>query len=156
MKKRHPRLLAPLGTMVAGTIVAAAVGIGHTWAGAVATEIVTVVVSGVYYLVTGSDSDIGAIYGHRSDERQREVRLMAVKLAFTVMLVAAFVIAVIMVALGDQYWQEDVLWCVGGFTFLFGLWHYGEHEPREPGTGGIMGADHPLDTSHSSETSIEG
>jgi peptidoglycan/LPS O-acetylase OafA/YrhL len=153
MNKRHPRFLAPFATLVAGTIVAGAVAIGHTWADAIATEVVTFILSGIYYLVTGSDSDIGAIYRQRTDERQREVRLKAVKLAFTVMMITAFVIAVIMVALGDQYWQEDVLWCVGGFTFLFGLAHYGEHERRDLGTGGIMGTDH---SSEKSETHVDG
>jgi peptidoglycan/LPS O-acetylase OafA/YrhL len=155
MRKRHPRLLAPLATLMAGTVVAAAVAIGHTWAGAIATEIVTLIVSGIYYLVTGSDSDIGAIYRQRTDERQRQVRLEAVRLAFSAMMIAAFVIAVIMVALGDQYWQEDVLWCVGGFTFLFGLAHYGEHEPRELSTTGIMGTDHSSERSRNSESHFE-
>ena len=156
MNKRHPRFLAPFATLVAGTIVAGAVAIGHTWAGAIATEVTTVIVSGIYYLVTGSDSDIGAIYRQRTDERQREVRLKAVKLAFTVMMITTFVIAVIMVALGDQYWQEDVLWCAGGLTFLFGLARYGAHEPREPATGGIMGSDRSWETPHDSETHVEG
>lgn len=156
MNKRHPRLLAPFGTFVAGTIVAGAVAIGHTWAGAIATEVVTVIVSGFYYVVTGSDSDIGAIYRQRTDERQREVRLKAIKLAFTVMMITTFVIAVIMVALGDQYWQEDVLWCAGGFTFLIGLARYGAHEPRSPQTGGIMGADRSPGTSRGSQTRVDG
>jgi amino acid transporter len=156
MNKRHPRFLAPFATLVAGTIVAGAVAIGHTWAGAIATEVTTVIVSGIYYVVTGSDTDIGAIYRQRTDERQREVRLKAIRLAFTVMMIATFVIAVIMVALGEQYWQEDVLWCVGGVTFLIGLARYGEHEPREPATGGIMGADRWSQTSHDSETHVDG
>jgi uncharacterized membrane protein len=156
MRKRHPRLLAPLATLVAGTMVAGAVAIGHTWPDAIAAEAVTLIVSGIYYLVTGSDSDIGAIYGQRSDERQREVRLKAIRLAFTVVMVTAFVIAVVMVALGDQYWQEDVLWCVGGLTFLFGLAHYGAHEPRDLGTGGIMGTDRSSEAPQNSESHVEG
>jgi amino acid transporter len=156
MRTRHPRFLAPFATLVAGTIVAGAVAIGHTWPGAIATEVVTVIVSGIYFLVTGSDSDIGAIYRQRTDERQREVRLKAIRLAFTVMMITTFVIAVIMVALGNQYWQEDVVWCAGGFTFLFGLAHYGEHERRDLGTSGIMGTNHSSEKSHNSETHIDG
>ncbi len=156
MNKRHPRFLAPFATLMAGTIVAGAVAIGHTWAGAIATEVVSVIVSGIYYVVTGSDSDMGAIYRQRTDERQREVRLKAIKLAFTVMMITTFVIAVIMVALGDQYWQEDVLWCAGGLTFLFGLARYGAHEPRSLQTGGIMGADRSPESSPVLETRVEG
>jgi hypothetical protein len=84
------------------------------------------------------------------------VRLKAVKLAFTVMMISTFVIAVIMVALGDQYWQEDVLWCAGGVTFLIGLARYGAHEPRDLGTGGIMGTDRSWEKSQDSEAHVDG
>jgi hypothetical protein len=113
MKKRHPRLvapLAPLAPLVAGTMVAGAVAIGHTWVGAIVTEVVTVIVSFMYYLLTGRDSDVGAIYGQRSDERQTEVRLKAIRLAFYRRDDHGIRDRDVMVAFGGQYWQEDVLW----------------------------------------------
>jgi hypothetical protein len=122
------RLITPVIVTLAGSIVAGAIAVGHTWGDALVAEIVTLVLAVGYYLVTRSNSDLGAIYGHRADERQREVLLRATRLAFTVMLGAAFLCTVISVALGDNYWQADLIGSLGGVVYIVGMVGYGAHE----------------------------
>ena len=138
-KRIVPRLLAPLTVIAAGSIVAGAVAVGHTWFDALIAEMVTLAVATGYFFLTGRDSDAGAIYSRRTDERQQAVRMNASRLAFIVMIGAAFVCAVVTVALNDNYWQADVIGSVGGVTFLLGLAIYGAHDERSPSEGrGVM------------------
>jgi uncharacterized membrane protein len=127
---KHSRQRAPLTVAVGGTIIAVAVGIGHGWINALIAEVVTLCVAAGYYLLTGSNSDVGAIYGNRADERQRIVYWRASALALRVMLLSAFVCAVITVAMKDNYWQADVIGSVGGASFLLGLAGYGASDEK--------------------------
>jgi|HubBroStandDraft_1064217.scaffolds.fasta_scaffold153632_2 hypothetical protein len=127
---KHSRQRAPLTVAVGGTIIAVAVGIGHGWSDALIAEVVTLCVAAGYYLLTGSNGDVGAIYGNRADERQRIVYWRASALALRVMLLSAFVCAVITVAMKDNYWQADVIGSVGGASFLLGLAGYGASDER--------------------------
>jgi hypothetical protein len=139
MKKLwHSRAFAPLGTLVIGTLVAGAVAIGHTWADALIAEIVTVVASVGYFFLTGRDSDVGAIYGQRSDERQREVRANASRMGFVAAMLAAYGCAIVAVAMNQSYWQSDVIAAVGGVGFLSGIAKYGAHERPRREYHGIM------------------
>ena len=97
-RPKGSRVYAPLGTLLVGSMIAGAVAIGHTWGDALLAEIVTVIVSLVYFFVTGRDSDVGAIYGQRSDERQQQVRASASRLGFIAAVSAAYVCAAISVA----------------------------------------------------------
>lgn len=141
---RGSHLLAPVVVIVAGSAVAGAVVIGHSWGNALITEVVTLVLGVGYCFLTRSDSDAGAIYGHRADERQREVLHRASRLAFTVMIVAAFVCVLITVALSDNYWQADLIGSLGGVTYLFGMLLFGARDAD--GTGS------PIDVMASSVT----
>lgn len=127
---KNSRAYAPLCTLVIGSIIAGAVAIGHTWADALIAEIVTVVVSLGYFILTGRDSDVGAIYGQRSDERQREVRAKASRVGFVAAVLAAYACAVIAVATNQSYWQSDVIAAVGGIGFLSGIAKFGAHDER--------------------------
>jgi hypothetical protein len=127
---KNSRAYAPLCTLVIGTIIAGAVAIGHTWADALIAEIVTVVVGLGYFILTGRDSDVGAIYGQRSDERQREVRAKASRVGFVAAVLAAYACAVIAVAMNQSYWQSDVIAAVGGIGFLSGIAKFGAHDER--------------------------
>lgn len=131
-RSKSARLLAPAAIVATGSILAGAVAIGHTWGDALATEVVTLLLSVGYYFLTGSDSDVGAIYGHRADERQRFVLMQATRLAFTVMLGAAFVCAAITIAMGKNYWQADVIGSLGAISYLLGMSIYGAHEDESP------------------------
>ena len=138
-KRIVSRLLMPLAVIAAGSVAAGAVAVGHTWLDALITEIVSLAVATGYFILTGRDSDAGAIYSRRTDERQQVVRMNASRLAFIVMICAAFVCVVVTVALNDNYWQADVIGSLGGVAFLLGLAIYGAHDERTPGPGrGIM------------------
>jgi cobalamin synthase len=127
---RNSRAFAPLCTLLIGTLIAGAVAIGHTWADALIAEIVTVVVSIGYIFLTGRDSDVGAIYGQRSDERQREVRANASRMGFVAAMLAAYACAIIAVAMNQSYWQSDVIVAVGAIGFLSGIAKFGVHDER--------------------------
>ena len=124
---RRSHLLAPVVVTLAGSAVAGAVAIGHSWGDALITEVVTLLIGLGCYLLTRSDSDAGAIYAHRADERQREVLYRASRLALTVMIVAAFACVLVTVSLGDNYWQADLIGSLGGLTYLFGTVIYCAH-----------------------------
>jgi hypothetical protein len=124
------RWRAPVTVIIGGSIIALAVSIGHDWLKALITEIITLVLGVGYFWLTRSNSDVGAIYGGRVDERQHLVYLRASATALRVMLGAAFVCAVITVALNDNYWQSDVIGSVGGVAFLFFLVAYGDDNAR--------------------------
>jgi peptidoglycan/LPS O-acetylase OafA/YrhL len=127
---KNSRAYAPLWTIAIGSILAGAVAIGHTWGDALITEVVTLAISLVYFFVTGRDSDVGAIYGQRSDERQRDVRARASRLGFVAAILAAYACAAISVAMNKSYWQADVIASVGGVGFLLGIAKYGAHDER--------------------------
>jgi hypothetical protein len=127
---RNSRAFAPVCTLVIGTLVAGAVAIGHTWGDALIAEIVTVVVSLGYIVVTGGDSDVGAIYGQRSDERQQEVRANASRMGFVAAMLAAYACVIVAVAMNQSYWQSDVIVAVGGIGFLSGIAKFGVHDER--------------------------
>jgi hypothetical protein len=140
-KTHHSRLAVPITVIAAGTVIAGAVAAGHTWQGALITELVTLVIAAAYYAAAGRDSDAGAIYAQRADERQVIVRVEASRLAFIVMICAAFVCAVVAVASNENYWQADVIGSLGGLTFLVGLLFFGTHKQRTSGeVHGIMDA----------------
>jgi hypothetical protein len=139
MRTSSQRWMAPTVVGVAGTLVAGALAIGHGWSKALIAEVVTVILSAGYFVLTGRKSDIGAIYAHRSDERQHLVYLRASAVALRVMLLTAFVCALVSVAMNDSCWQADVIGTVGGVAFVIGLATFGaEGAEREVpnGTGG--------------------
>ena len=131
------RWYAPVTVIIGGSIIALAVAIGHGSSKALITQIITLVLGIGYFLLTRSNSDVGTIYGGLADERQHLVYLRASATALRVMLGAAFVCAVITVALNDNYWQSDVIGSVGGVAFLVCLAAYGDddddraHDPEE-------------------------
>ena len=139
---KHPRLLAPAAVVLIGTVMAVAVGIGHTWTDALVSEIVILFIAVGYFFITGSKGDIGAIYRRRTDERQRNVSMKASRLAMIVMFALCFVIGLIEVASNTNYWQEDVIGSVGGVSFFVGLTIYGVRDEDTAGTSrGLMSSD---------------
>jgi hypothetical protein len=116
--------------LIGGSIIALAVGLGHDWAKALITEIVVLALGVGYFFLTSSNSDVGAIYGGRADERQHLVYLRASATALRVMLGGAFICIVVTVALNDNYWQSDVIGSLGAVAFLCGLAAYGDHDAK--------------------------
>jgi hypothetical protein len=128
---RHPRLRAP-------AVMAAAVVIGQGWAAAVPVEAVTIAAAIGYYLLGGRGGDLGAIIGHRADERQESIRVRARALAAQVAGLAALVGYVIELARGGAVWPFELFVAILAGSFLAGLVIYrtrgvgadGEHEQR--------------------------
>ncbi len=139
---KHARLIASLSTFAVGTAIAIAVGIGHTWTGAIIAEIVVTLESIGWFVIAGTKGDVGAIYGQRKDERQRQVVLRASRFAMIVMFALVFVITLGAVASNGAYWQVDVVGSVGGISYFLGLLIYGEHDESASGVErGIMATD---------------
>jgi hypothetical protein len=152
-KVNRSRLLIPAIVFGAGSVIAVALRVGHTWQGALITEVATLVIASAYFVTSGRDSDAGAIYGQRSDERQAMIRLQASRLGFIVMMCAAFVCVVVTVAANDNYWQADVIGSLGALTFLFSLVTHGAHNHLVSDAGrGVMDANeesgHETDVEH--------
>ena len=156
-RSTRARLRAPLVVWIAGTIVAGAVAIGHTWADALIAEVVTVVLGGAYYLLSASHSDIGDIYAHREDERQNVVAMKARSVACVVMIAAAFVSAVYAVAANKNYWQADVIASLGGLSYFLTLLFSGARDGEPgPSSEGMMAARRPGERVSESEDSTSG
>jgi 1,4-dihydroxy-2-naphthoate octaprenyltransferase len=123
------RIRALVAGVVLGTIVASGVAVGRGWEAAIAVEIAILLL--VFFLIFGltrSDNDIAAIYGHRTDERQRLVALKARSLSMVVMYAAALVCVSVAIGLKQEYWQADVVVSLGGLSYLAGLRIYGAHD----------------------------
>jgi len=123
------RIRALVAGVVLGTFVGGGVAVGRGWGTAIGVEIAILLM--VFFLIFGltrSDNDIAAIYGHRSDERQRLVAMKARSLSMVVMYVAALVCVSVAIALKQEYWQADVVVSLGGLSYLAGLRIYGAHE----------------------------
>jgi len=138
-RARHSRLLAPAVIAVAGSVLAGAVAIGHSWRDAVVTEVVALLLCIGFYFLTRSDSDVGSVYGRRADERQQQVRSRATRSAFFVMIGVSFLCVVILVALGKSYWQADLIGSLGGGAYLLTMMIYGAHDvDRASAPHGVM------------------
>lgn len=124
--RRHPRLWAPVLAGAIGSAVSLAIGFGQGQPAAIVIGLsVTALVVVVFYVVSGQDSDVGAVLGSRPDERQALVRLKAARLSSAVAVLAAVLACVIAAALGTTYWPFEVLYLVTGAAYLVGLGVYG-------------------------------
>ena len=133
---KHPRLRAPAVTAIGGSVIAFAVVIGQGWGAAVPVEVVTVAAAIGYYVLGGSGSDLGAIIGHGTDERQAGIRIRARALAAQVAGLAAVVGYVIELARGSVVWPFELFAVVLVGAFLAGLVIY-----RAGGAGSANGPD---------------
>jgi hypothetical protein len=103
---RHPRLVAPAVTVVLGSAIALGGWIGTGWGAALAVELVTVIGACAYYLLGGRDSDVGALFGSRPDERQTSIGMRATALTGNVMILVAIGGVVIATATGSSAWPS--------------------------------------------------
>jgi hypothetical protein len=133
---RHPRLRAPAVMAIGGSVIAAAVVIGQGWAAAVPVEVVTIAAAIGYYVLGGSGTDLGAIIGYRTDERQAGIKIRARALAAQVAGLAAVAGYVIELARGSAVWPFELFVAVLAGSFLAGLVIY-----RAGGAGPANGPD---------------
>jgi hypothetical protein len=128
-RKNYRRLRVPASSLLLGTAVALAVGLGWNWSGAIFSEMVTLCAVTIVYLAGGSDSDTGAVLGDRPDERQELIRLKAANLAMIVALVAVVGACIIAAAVKAAFWPFEVLVVIIGVSYLVGLGIYGHERP---------------------------
>jgi hypothetical protein len=127
----EPRLRKPAGIALFGTAYAVAWAVhgGNGWVPAIIAEIGTAVIAIVAYVRGGRDSDEDALYGSRTDERQRLIAQRSWALTGKVTMVAAFL--GVTVAVADRagwWWPFAVILAIGGFSYLLGLSNYGVGE----------------------------
>jgi hypothetical protein len=91
------------------------------------------------YVRARDDSDLGAIYGSRADERQKLISLQARGLAGTVAMAAAFAGFVITYTVHGAAWPFEVLFAVTAASYGWGLTIYGADKPVP---ADVAGAEH--------------
>jgi hypothetical protein len=120
MKTKKPRLLVPATMAISGSAIAIASLVGTGWGAGLSVEALTVAASIGYYVLGGRDTDIGAAFGGRPDERQESILVQAGSLAGIAATVVALVGFVITTAFGTSSWQFALIACVAGASFVVG------------------------------------
>jgi len=134
MKFIRPRLRMPVRIAALGAVAAAVFAAGP---GPRALGIAFAVITGglalgyaiAAYVRAGEDSDLGAIYGSRADERQKLISLQARGLAGAVAMAAAFGGFVITYAVHGAAWPFEFLFAVTAASYGYGLTIYGADKP---------------------------
>jgi hypothetical protein len=122
---KHRRLWTPAIAVVAGSAIAAAVGISQGWWSALASELIALGWAVSLYVIGGKDSDIGAAVGAQGDERQELVKLRAARLCLAVVLVAIVAGCLIAAATKNPIWPFQLVAVLIGIAYFDGLWFYG-------------------------------
>jgi hypothetical protein len=118
---RNTRLIVPVGTLVLGSSIAVGAWIGYGWGAALGIEAVTIAGAALYYLLGGRDSDVGALFGSRPDERQASINMRSTALAGNVLILVAIGGVIVTLALAKPVWPFLLFCFVGGATYLMGL-----------------------------------
>lgn len=132
-RSRYRLLWAPVIAGVAGSAISLAVGLGRdNWAAVLIGEAATAITVVVLYVVVRGDSDLGAVLGHSTDERQDLVRLKASRVSTLVAVTASVVACVVAAAMNDTYWPFEVIYLVTGAAYLVSLKVYGAGDDANP------------------------
>lgn len=127
---KHGRLVAPTMTIIFGTGLAAAVAAAQGWEAAIPVAVIAVVGAVGYYIWGGRDSDMGAMFGSRVDERQSLLRMRAQALAAVAVAVTGVVGFMVAVALKDPVWPFTLFLGVEVVVFIAGLVIYSARGAR--------------------------
>jgi hypothetical protein len=141
MRFIRPRLRKPVGIALFGTVYAAAwlVHGGNGWVPAIVAVVGTAAFAITAYLCGGRDSDEDALYGSRTDERQRLIAQRSWALAGKVTMDGAFAgVTIAVAARASWWWPFAVILAVGGYSYLLGLPNYGvgEESPADDADDG--------------------
>jgi hypothetical protein len=128
---KHLRLRAPAIMIASGAGLTAAVGVAQGWGSAIPVAVIAVVAAVGYYVWGGRDSDMGAMFGSRVDERQSLLRIRAQSLGGLMSCIAALVGYMVAVALRDPVWPFALVLGAGAAGFIAGLAIYGARGTRE-------------------------
>jgi hypothetical protein len=123
--RKHRRLWTPAIAVVAGSAIAAAVGISQGWWTAIASELIALAWALSIYVIGGRDSDVGAAVGAQGDERQELVKLRAARLCLGVVVVAIVAGCLIAAATTNPIWPFQAVAVLIGIAYFYGLWLYG-------------------------------
>jgi hypothetical protein len=124
---RKRRLVVPLTMASIGTALAIASWIGNGWASGLGVGLVTVVATIAYYVLGARDTDLGAMFGSRADERQITISTRATVLMANVLVITALGGAIISTAAGALVWPFLLFAALGGATYFAGLALYRNH-----------------------------
>lgn len=122
---KHRRLWTPAIAIVAGSAIAAAVGISQGWWSALASELIALGWAVSLYVIGGRDSDIGAVVGSEGDERQEFVKLRAARLCMVVVVFAIVAGCLVAAATKNPIWPFQAGAVLIGIAYFYGLWFYG-------------------------------
>jgi hypothetical protein len=125
------RLLTPGIAAVAGTVIAASVGIRQGWGPALLSEFVVICWVALLYIIGGAATDTGAVLGQRDDERQHLVGLKAARLSLAAVLGAVVGACFIAAVAGYPFWPFEVLAVIIGVVYFIGLRVYSAVGPEE-------------------------
>jgi hypothetical protein len=129
---RRLRLRAPAMAIIIGTGSTAAIVAAQGWEAAIPVAVIAVVGAVCYYIWGGRDSDMGAMFGSRVDERQSLVRMRAQSLAAVAVGITAIVGTMVAAALRDPIWPFALLAGVEAAAFIAGLAIYGARPLGNP------------------------
>jgi hypothetical protein len=115
------RLRAPLFTAACGLVLTVAVLVVVGWTAAAPVAAVTAVSAIAYYVIGGTDTDVGALIGSRADERQSSVRLWVRAFAAPLFLAMGTIGAVVSAILHRPAWPYALIVGLGAAAFLCGL-----------------------------------
>lgn len=127
---RLGRLTAPVIMIIGGTGFAAATAAAYGWVAAIAVAALAAVGAIGYYMWSGRDSDTGAMFGQRVDERQSLLRTRAQALAGVAGTCAGLVGYMIAIAIKNPVWPFALIFGVQVIAFSAGLAIYGERGAR--------------------------
>jgi hypothetical protein len=139
-----PRLRTPL-KMIAGGLVTMAITVAvYGWVTVAVLGPVVVIAAAGYYLWGGRDSDVGALIGHKADERQVNLQLKMQALVGKVMSVAVAVAYLVAFAVKATLWPFGILIALPALT-LFAGWAIYRDRGGDQDTGSRPGRD-PMPT----------
>jgi len=121
---KHPRLVVPAVMVFLGSAIALGSWIGQGWKAAIGVELITVVAACGYFVLGCRDSDLGALFGAKADERQATIGMRATALAGNAMVLVAIGGVVVATAVGSSAWPFFLFCAVGATAFLVGLFVY--------------------------------
>jgi hypothetical protein len=116
--------------IIGGIGFATATGEATGWVAAIPVAALAVVAAIGYYIWGGTDSDTGATFGGRADERQGQLRTRAQALVGVAGAAAALIGYMIAVAYKDPVWPLVLVIGVQVIAFIGGLAVYGARDAR--------------------------
>lgn len=132
-RSSYRRLRTPVFTLVFGSVISTAIGIGQSWTGAAITYAVTAIISAIFLLYGWSESDAAAVLSGKADERQELVRLKAAHAGLVIAVLAVGMACLVSAVVRATFWPYEVIVDVVALTYLIALRVYGVSLPSSEG-----------------------